>query len=126
LAVQDLAAAKLILDVSELSASEVPINIVKREAIKIKNEALSTDVKTVNTTCKADRVTFICAAKFYLNHDIIACEVVVKQNDDDSVCTELCFLYNSKNGQLVAIIDDWKASATEETKIKIISSFNNR
>ena len=126
LAIQDLAAAKLLSDISESSSSEVPINLVKREAINGKDETLNTDVKSVDTTCMADRVTFICSANYYLNHGTTTCEIMIKRNDDDSVCTELCFLYNSNNGELVAIIDDWKANTTEETKIKLISSFNNR
>ena len=126
LAVQDLAAAKLISDVSESPCSEVPINIVKTESVKGNDETINPERKSVDTTCSADRLTFVCAAHFYLNHDTTTCEIMIKHKDDDSVRAELCFLYNSNNGQLVAIFDDWKTSASEETKIKIITGVNTR
>ena len=126
LAVQDLAAAKLITDVSRSSNSRIPIKREKWTDTEIKDAKTIVNVKSTETTCEAKHVTFKCRASFYPTLDSITCEIIITKNDGGCVCFAKCFLYEASNGQLLALLDDWSQDAPAETKAGVILSINNK
>ena len=127
LAVQDLAAANLVSDLSRPLEDDNPIKHINRKDININEDKISTstDDKCVETSCKADHIIFTCKTTLYLSLSCTTCEITTTSLKDGIVCSSLCFLYNSTNGKLVAIIDDWDCHASKEAKIKIISTFKS-
>ena len=125
LAVQDLTAAKLISDISQSTDNPFPIKRVKMSDVEEKsfsNEEPTNNVNCTEAICQAESVTFMSKVKFYLHLNSITCELVITRNDGGAVCTALCFMYDAKTGQLIAVIEDWKPNADEQDRIGIISN----
>ena len=125
LAVQDLAAAKLISDISKSPDTELPIPHVKVDEIKAAGHKQNVDVKTVTTSCQSGFLTFTSNAHFNPSLNYVSCEIAVVNNVDGSVCSSVCFLYDSTNGKLVAIIRNWDCNASNDTKMRLLSSISN-
>lgn len=125
LAVQDLAAAKLISDISKSSDTELPIPQIKVAEIKAANDERNVDVTSVTTACKSGFLTFTSNAHFNPSCNFVCCEISVVNNVDGSECSSVCFLYNATNGKLVTIIRDWDCNATKDTKMKLLSSMSS-
>ena len=124
LAVQDLAAAKLISDISNSSNTEIPIPQVKAKDIKISKHTEKVDTKNVTTTCQSETLTFTATSRYNQTFDYVSCEIVLVKSVDGSVGSSVCFLYNAVNGKLVAFIPDWDSNASDDTKRELLSSLS--
>ena len=122
LAVQDLAAAKLISDISDSSDTEFPIPQVKAKDIKTSKHIDKLDAKNVTTTCQSETLTFTATARYNQTFDFISCEIALVKSIDGSIGSSVCFLYNAVNGKVVAFIDDWDSNASDDTKRGLLSS----
>ena len=124
LAVQDLAAAKLISDISEALNTEIPIPQLKAKDIKISKHIENVDTKNVTTTCQSETLTFTAASRYNETFDYVSCEIALVKSVDGSVGSSVCFLYNAVNGKLVAFIPDWNRNASDDTKRELLSSLS--
>ena len=122
LAVQDLAAAKLISDISHSSNFELPVKQIKTTDIKTSDHFECADGKSVTTTCQSTPFTFTSKAHFNPIYNFISCEVVMIGNFDGSVCSSVCFLYNAENGKLISFVSDWDYNASNNTKMNRLAS----
>ena len=124
LAVQDLAAAKLISDISDSSNTEIPIPQLKGKDIKISKHIENVDTKNVTTTCQSETLTFTAASRYNETFNYVSCEIALVKSVDGSVGSSVCFLYNAVNGKLVAFIPDWNSNASDDTKRELLSSLS--
>ena len=123
LAVQDLTAAKLILDISESKNSNVPIHKAKMSAIPTQSGNLTLEKSTTSmeTTCPAKNVIFFSKVTFYSDLKLTICELVLTEKKTQKVCSASCFLYDARTGQLMMIIEEWDYTAAEDVKVAAIS-----
>ena len=122
LAVQDLAAAKLISDISHSSNFELPVKQIKTTDIITYDHFEYADGKHVTTTCQSTPFTFTSKAHFNPTYNFISCEVTMIGNFDGSVCSSVCFLYNAENGKLISFVSDWDYNASNNTKMNRLAS----
>ena len=123
LAVQDLVSAKLITDIAQSSNCSNPIKILDTSISNVGDEIKFWTAKEVETVCKGDHVSFSSKATHYPELGLMTCEVQVDKIVDGSECTKLCFIYDSHNGNMLGMINDWDTFVSRHHKMKILFKF---